>query len=111
MNDCKLVIPGTFIACGEGGNFCSEKCYEKSRNKKLGCFTMKVGDIITKVKDDDLITSWFTTPGSGEFMPLQRMKISLPALIIGTINEKNSIGYWRVLDADGVVGHILKQNV
>lgn len=25
--DCKVVIPGTFILCGEGGNFCSQECH------------------------------------------------------------------------------------
>lgn len=24
---CKGVIPDTFIACGEGGNFCSSECH------------------------------------------------------------------------------------
>lgn len=24
--DCTLVIPDTFIACGEGGNYCSDEC-------------------------------------------------------------------------------------
>jgi hypothetical protein len=24
---CKLLIPNTFTACGEGGNYCSSKCY------------------------------------------------------------------------------------
>jgi hypothetical protein len=24
--ECALVIPGTFVACGEGGNYCSERC-------------------------------------------------------------------------------------
>lgn len=27
---CCGVIPGTFIACGEGGNFCSERCEKET---------------------------------------------------------------------------------
>ena len=27
-NHCTGVIPGTFIACGEGGNYCSEECMQ-----------------------------------------------------------------------------------
>jgi hypothetical protein len=26
---CKLVIPGTVIACGEDGNYCSDECMKK----------------------------------------------------------------------------------
>ncbi len=26
VEECKVIIPGTFIACGEGGNYCSEPC-------------------------------------------------------------------------------------
>jgi hypothetical protein len=29
-SDCKQVIPGTFIACGEGGNYCSQECMENA---------------------------------------------------------------------------------
>lgn len=29
-SECKGVIPDTFIACGEGGNFCSDICREAS---------------------------------------------------------------------------------
>lgn len=27
---CHLVIPGTFIACGEGGQYCSEECERRA---------------------------------------------------------------------------------
>lgn len=26
---CKLIVPNTFIACGEGGNYCSDGCFEE----------------------------------------------------------------------------------
>ena len=26
---CLIVIPGTWVICGEGGNFCSDECLEK----------------------------------------------------------------------------------
>ena len=32
MEHCAGVIPNTFIACGEGGNFCSESCLQNSVN-------------------------------------------------------------------------------
>lgn len=32
--DCQQVIPNTFIACGEGGNYCSDACYQASRARK-----------------------------------------------------------------------------
>jgi len=28
--NCKLIIPNTFIACGEGGNYCSDGCLESA---------------------------------------------------------------------------------
>ena len=27
---CELLIPGTFIMCGEGGNYCSKECLSKA---------------------------------------------------------------------------------
>lgn len=30
-HECDIVISGTFIACGEGGNFCSDECFAKSK--------------------------------------------------------------------------------
>ena len=40
QEECKLVIPGTFIACGEGvgkeRHYCSKLCYEKSKEKENG---------------------------------------------------------------------------
>jgi len=30
---CCEIIPGTFIICGEGGNYCSLKCYERAKNE------------------------------------------------------------------------------
>lgn len=32
---CKQVIPGTFIACGEGGNYCSDQCEQYAKLKPL----------------------------------------------------------------------------
>lgn len=32
---CDLVIPDTFIMCGEGNNFCSEVCELRFKNKEL----------------------------------------------------------------------------
>lgn len=29
--ECNGVIPGTFVACGEAGNYCSERCLERAR--------------------------------------------------------------------------------
>src|ERR1044072_6348356 len=34
---CKGVISGTFIACGEGENYCSERCFVSSQRKKAFC--------------------------------------------------------------------------
>ncbi len=31
---CALVIPGTFIACGEGGNYCSSPCWAKAEREQ-----------------------------------------------------------------------------
>ena len=33
VNDCFGVIPNTFIACGEGGNYCSQRCFEAGERK------------------------------------------------------------------------------
>ncbi|HVJ89446.1 MAG TPA: hypothetical protein VM580_06550, partial [Labilithrix sp.] len=33
--DCTDVIPGTFIACGEGGNYCSEGCEERQESARV----------------------------------------------------------------------------
>ena len=30
---CQEVIPGTFVACGEGGNYCSQACQQKGFSK------------------------------------------------------------------------------
>lgn len=30
-HECKLVVPGTFTACGEGGNYCSQECLDAAR--------------------------------------------------------------------------------
>lgn len=30
-----MTVPGTFVACGEGGNFCSETCQLRDEVKKL----------------------------------------------------------------------------
>lgn len=29
---CSLVIPNTFIACGEGGNYCSAECLKRGES-------------------------------------------------------------------------------
>lgn len=31
---CKQVVPKTFIACGEGGNFCSNTYLTKEKNER-----------------------------------------------------------------------------
>jgi hypothetical protein len=31
---CALVIPGTVIACGEDGNYCSQECMRKANDNK-----------------------------------------------------------------------------
>lgn len=36
MSNCKDVIPGTFIACGEGDNYCSQECLERLKVLKDG---------------------------------------------------------------------------
>jgi len=32
---CNLLVPNTFIMCGEGGNFCSNTCLEDSLKKSI----------------------------------------------------------------------------
>lgn len=33
LRACSGIIPGTFIICGEGGNYCSEACLMRARNE------------------------------------------------------------------------------
>ena len=33
FDECLLVIPNTFIACGEGGNYCSDECMRRANEK------------------------------------------------------------------------------
>lgn len=34
IKECKLVIPGTVIMCGEDGNYCSQECLRKANEPK-----------------------------------------------------------------------------
>lgn len=34
-DECRQVLQGTFIACGEGGQYCSELCQLRAENQKL----------------------------------------------------------------------------
>lgn len=103
---CKLVIPGTFIMCGEGMNYCSDECRNMSFEKKEGT-AMNVGDIITDCKEHvSMVTEWLILNENPYYAPLKKMEISYPALIIGKYLVHDDEVFWRVLDADGVVGYV-----
>lgn len=105
-SNCKLVIPGTFIACGEGRNYCSEECRNESFEKSEGT-VIKVGDIITDCKEHrvSMITEWLKLNAIPFGIPTKKMDISFPALIIGE-ELVDDTRFWKVLDADGVVGYV-----
>lgn len=112
FNGCGGIINGTFIMCGEGGNYCSDSCYRNAlATQKEGAGMIKVGDIITGCsKKIVLITEWLEYNGIKDYYPSKKMDISYPAIIIDQLSTSPD-SFWKVLDADGVTGYIPKKVV
>lgn len=110
FDGCGGLISGSFIMCGEGGNYCSDSCYRNAlASQKEGTGMIAVGDIITGCSNHVvLITEWLDYNGAKNYYPLRKMDISYPAIIIDQLTV-GADSFWKVLDADGVTGHIPKK--
>lgn len=71
---CKLVIPNTFITCGEGSNYCSQSCLFQSEITKA--LLSGRGSILTDF-DEKSVIDW----SNGRNFPTEDVQIRLLKLL------------------------------